>query len=72
MNTENSNSKPGSPKLKVFRKEDGACLPMDVLMGTLMDENLIVDGESLILEFCTSETVLESSDKLLNVEKYNK
>lgn len=72
LNTENSNTKPGSAKLKIFRKEDGTCLPMDVIMGTLMSDNLLVDGESLILEFCTTDTVAENSEKLLNVDKYNK
>lgn len=72
LNTENNNSKPGSHKLKVFRKEDGSSLPMETIMGDLMCKSELFDGESLILEFLTPDTVSESSETLLNLDKYNK
>lgn len=72
LNTENNNAKPDSQKLKVFRKEDGASLPMEAVMGDLMCKSELFDGESLILEFLTPDTVLESSETLLSLDKYNK
>lgn len=72
LNTENNNAKPGSHKLKVFRKEDGASLSMEAVMGDLMCKSELFDGESLILEFLTPDTVSESSETLLCLDKYNK
>uniref|UniRef100_A0A1B6GBC9 AN1-type domain-containing protein n=1 Tax=Cuerna arida TaxID=1464854 RepID=A0A1B6GBC9_9HEMI len=72
LNTENNNAKPGAPKLKIFRKEDGVCLPMDAVMGTLLQDCLLSDGEPLILEYVTTETVAEVSETLLYADKYNK
>lgn len=72
LNTENNNAKPGSQKLKLFRKEDGASLSMEAVMGDLMCKSELFDGESLILEFLTPDTVSESSETLLSLDKYNK
>lgn len=72
LNVENNNAKPGSPKLKVFRKDNGVCLPMDSVMNALLSENHLVDGESLVLELYTPETVDTSSELLLKIDKYTK
>lgn len=75
LNTENNNAKPGCPKLKVFCKEERLALDTNATMGTLIEKNVICDGEPLVIEYVTAETVCTNEDGnelLVNIDKYNK
>lgn len=75
LNTENNNAKPGYSKLKVFCKEGRFALDTNASMGSLIENNMICDGEPLVIEYVTAETVCTDEDGnelLMNVDKYNK
>lgn len=75
LNTENNNAKPGCSKLKVFCKDERFALDMNATMCSLIEKKVICDGEPLVIEYVTTETVCTDKDGnelLLNVDKYNK
>lgn len=44
---------------------------MDATMECIMKENLLFDGEPLVIEYLTTETIAENPEVLLHVDKYN-
>lgn len=59
----------------MFSKEERFALDTNATMGSLIERKVICDGEPLVIEYVTVETVCtheDGNELLINVEKYNK
>lgn len=64
-NITNDNNKMGRIKLRLFRQLDGYCispLKMDVDIGDLMKQEVLIEGDKLVIEYIDSE-ILTSLDE---------
>ncbi|CAH1981331.1 unnamed protein product [Acanthoscelides obtectus] len=59
MKLQNNNNKSGEKKLRLFKKEDKEILTqnMSVNLSALLEDNIIVDGDSLIIEYVDDDCI---------------
>lgn len=59
LKLQNNNNKSDAPKLRLFKKDDGKIIATDVshTMDNLLQKAIIINGESLILEYVNNDCV---------------
>lgn len=62
MGVPNTNNTAKNQKLRLFHRSTGSILSeqMDVLVSDLLSNSALIDGESLILEYCDNSSVDEN------------
>lgn len=72
MKIENNNNVQTAPKLRLFVKDSGCLIThnMDTVMETLIKDQVLLDGDSLVLEYVEPDIVNNCGLVNISPEKY--